>query len=429
MYRTHIQQCSIIPPQIGVKMILCQPTIFLLLISSFFVTVSCDMCNGTDTTISAPEVTLSELNSACDADHESRKRECVSAMNRYCSQVEFPEPINVLGVSRDSGDQRINLACIESSWKGDVSIRELMRMDSGCNGLMSQEMKCLSAIHSYCKVKLGENFAGISQGEGVEDGTLEVHCFESTRKEAVRHDVMRSFDGGCHYLTSHSDNCFHAASMFCSEYFQSDGGITVESDTNTITVACYRANYTGDAFIIRNNDFYASLSEVETVCDLDFEIENGFIAEESPQDLKSEVFDNRNSTVPLDSSFTVSTSVSESSTFTTSTQIAFTLTATFSFGSPMVLGGSIQLSTSITSTFTRSTTTSQTKTYTQSSSVSVPSGKMIMKQAMITMSTLDVPYTATVRTRLGTMKTIEGTWIGTSAHSFRIVQKDIDKIV
>ncbi len=230
-------------------------------------------------------------------------------------------------------------------------------------------------------------------------------------------------------MTSHSPECFRAASMFCSEYFQSDSGITVESDTSTITVACYRANYTGDAFIIRNNDFYASLSEVETVCDLEFDIEKGFIVGESPEDLKLQVYDNRNSTVPLDSSFTVSRSVTESSTFTETTQIGFTLQATFSFGIPMVLGGSISLTTSITSTFTESSTTSQTKTYTQSSSVSVPPGKMIMKQAVITVSTLDVPYTATVRTRMGAMKTIQGTWIGTSTHSFRIVQKDIVKIV
>lgn len=402
--------------------------VFLLAISCLFVTVSCDVCNGTyDTSISAPEVTLSELNPACDKDHESRYPECVSAMNQYCSQVTFPSPINTLGVSRDSGDQRINLACVESSWTEDVNIGQLMTFNGGCNARKSQDRECLSAANSYCVAKFGENFSGISQE--VRDGTLEVHCFESTRKEAVRHDVMRSFDGGCHYLTSHSAECFRAASMFCSEYFGSDGGITIESDTSTITVACYLANYTGDAFIIRNNDFYASLSEVDTVCDLEFDIENGRIIEESPENLKSQVYDNRNSTVPLDSSFTVTRSVTETSTFTQSTQVGFTFQATFSFGIPMVLGGSIQLTTSVTSTTTETSTTSRTKTYSQSSSVSVPPGQMIMKQAVISVSTLDVPYTATVRTRMGVMKTVRGTWTGTSTHSFRIVQKDLNKIV
>ncbi len=399
----------------------------LVISSSLWVAVSCDLCNGTDSGISAPEVTLSEINPHCDKDHESRNQECVSAMNEYCSRVIFPSPITTLGTSRGAGDQRINLACVESHWTGFVTNGDLMKLDSGCNTRTSQDRMCFSAIHQYCKARFGEEFAGIAQG--VKDGSIEVHCFESTRTEDVRHDVMRSFDRGCHYLTSHSANCFAAASMFCSEYFNSDGGITQESDINTITVACYSANYTGDAFIIRNNDFYASLSEVESVCDLEFDIENGFIVEESPQDLKTEVFDNRNSTVPLSSSFTVSRTVSESSTFTVATQIGFTLQTTFSFGIPSVLSGMISITTSITTTFTRATTTSQSKTYTQSSSVTVPPGKMIMKQAKITSSMMDVPYTATVRTRLGTTTRIRGTWYGTSTHSFRIIQKDIDKIV
>ena len=397
-----------------------------LLTIAFIGAVSGYMCNGTDSSVSAPEVTLSELDSGCDHDRKSRDPACVSAMNQYCSKVTFSSPIETFGVSRDAGDERINLACVESSWTGDVPLGELMILDGSCNARKSQEEKCLSAAHKYCKNRFGEDYGGIIQT--VTDGTFEVHCFESTRVEDVRHDVLRSFNAGCHYLTSHSDHCFAAASMFCSEYFQSDGGITQESNSQTITVACYRANFTGDAFIIRNNDFYASLSEAETVCDLDFDIKSGLIIEDSPDVLKSQVYDNRNSTLPLDGSFSLSTSVSESSTFTVSNQFSISFTATFSFGKPMVLGGSLSLNTAFTTTMTSSTTTTESRTFTQSSSVSVPPGKMVMKQAVVSISTLDVPYTATVRTRLGTTKTVQGTWLGTSTHSFRITQEDINKI-
>lgn len=400
--------------------------LFLLAIisSALFIAVSCDTCNGTDSAISAPEVSLSELDSGCSSSSRSRETSCVSAVGQFCSKVDFPDPITTLGVSVEAPRGRIQVACVESEDVQNVPIEDLRAFDGGCNARRSQNRECLSAIRRYCADRFGESFSGFSQGVG-EDNTLEVHCFESSRVEVVRTDVMRSFNGLCHYLTSHSDHCFSAASRFCQEYFQSDGGIPHDSNINTITVACYRANFSREAFVVRDNDFYASLIEVETVCDFEYDLDNSFILEESPELLKSDLFDNSNSSVPLSASFSLSRSVTETSTFTTSTAIGFTFMSQFMVGLPLVAQGTITIGTSLMTTFGTTNTNTQVTTYMQSTSLTVPPGKVIRKIASVTISTVDVPFTATVRTALGSMRTIEGVFQGTSANNFRVTQEEL----
>ena len=387
----------------------------LLCLAVFF-----SMCRACPSA-SAPEISLQELHSGCDSHAKARHPACLAAMHRFCGRVAYPSAHTTLGVSRELAHQRIGMSCV-SSKKTDVPIAQLTAIHGGCNIGKNQHCECLSAVHRYCKHHHGDNYAGISQEVG--SSTLLVHCFETTHKEDVRIDVLTSLHPNCRFPDSHSDFCFSAASRWCNRYFGYSGGITQEVNTNIMTVACYNADFSGDVFITRTNDFYNAMSEGKEVCKLDFDIPNGQIASASPDFLKIETYDNSQSNITLESSFEVAEEMTETNRFEFSSSLAIGVTATVKTGIPSIAENSIMAMTSSTFSLSMTRENSVTKCYVQSSPVTVPAGMKIIKEVRHTRGNLEVPWTAEVVNGLGNLRTLTGKWYGVSTYDFQSSQRN-----
>lgn len=370
---------------------------------------------------SAPETSLSDLHFGCYTDTLSRHPDCVAAMHRYCDSVTFStDDVDPAGISREHANDVIDLACIDSQWSGTVEVSVLYQLHNGCTRDKSQHRDCLAAIHRYCQNLLGSSYAGVSQEVG--EDHFQVHCFEATHKESVDFDVLHTLHEYCVYPDSDSAQCFAAANRFCQQYYSASGGITQEVANDQMYVACYDAAYSGNAYTIKNNDYYEARSQAIEVCSLDFDIPQGEILETNPEVLLMGTYDNSNSDTTLQAKFVVSESVTETSRFEHSHSITISVSATFSTGLPLVSSGEITLSSSVTSGVSFSEETSVTTTYSHTSEVDVPPYTRLIMEAAITRAELSVPWTARVRNGIGTLTTISGTWYGVTTYDLKITQ-------
>ena len=330
-----------------------------------------------------------------------------------------------VGVSRGNTNDRIDLACIHSPKWGTVPFDTLKEYHGGCNLRgKNQHRDCLSASHRYCiDILDGYQYAGI--GQEVPPAGLLIKCFQTTHKAHVALDVLSFLNSGCIFPDSDSDSCFSAASRYCVALGYS-GGITQEVNTDGMTVACYDADFTLNAFINRDDDFYLAQQQATQVCSIAFDIDNGDLLSQTPQLLKIETYDNRASSVPLHSDFDVSKEVAEISSFTHSNNFTIGAEISVSTQLPFFDGSDITLSESATSGVSLTSETRKTSSYNTSSSVEVSAGEGIVKEAIVQEATLSVPWTATVINGLGAEVTIGGQWSGTNAFNFRVEQEDID---
>ena len=371
--------------------------------------------------ISVPEIVLSELVGSCDTNSKSRTLECTSAMHRFCNNATYPPNLAgiKLGVSKEHTNQRIGMSCLQAHWGGDVGIAELQRHHSGCTMQKSQHRDCLSAIHQYCSGRFGSAMAGMSQEIG--SGVLRVLCFKSTRKESVPINILRQLHSGCTY--SDSDNCFAAASRWCSS-FGFSGGITQEVGNSLMTVACYNAEFSNDVFVQRISDFYSAQRRIK-ICNVNFTIDQGRILKSVPEELSLKVYDNSGSRVPLTSTFEVSKVITETNHFTHEHLVNLGVSAPVSVYLPFY-SADINVSAFPTSVDLMREN-SKSIPYTHTSSVSVPAGYAIVKKVTITTTTLTVPWTGRVVNGLGAVTAIHGQWNGVSTNNFQILQTDVKK--
>ena len=65
------------------------------------------------------------------------------------------------------------------------------------------------------------------------------------------------------------------------------------------------------------------------------------------------------------------------------------------------------------------------KSYVHTTEVEVPPFSAIMVEAIITRAELTVPWEATIKTALGTIQTISGTWYGVSTYNLYVKQTDL----
>ena len=348
-------------------------------------------------------------------------------MHRFCIQSTYSTGSSYahVGVSREHTDDRIGLSCIRSVNAKIVPFDALEQYNGGCNHRSkSQHRDCLSSAHRYCIDALdGYQYAGISQ-EVPPHGML-IKCFQTTHKEHVALDVLSFLNSGCIFPDSDSDSCFSAASRYCVSMGYS-GGITQEVNTDGMTVACYDADFTLNAFINRDDDFYLAQQQATQVCSIAFDIDNGDLLSQTPQFLKIETYDNRASSVPLHIDFEVSKEVAEISLFTHSNNLTIGAEISVSTQLPFFDGSDITLSESATSGVSLTSETRKISSYNASSSVEVSAGEGVVKEAIVQEATVSVPWTATVINGLGAEVTIGGQWRGTNAFNFRVEQEDID---
>ena len=372
------------------------------------------MCN-----MSAPELTLNQLHSGCNTDLKARHSDCVRATHRFC---ELTVGVRSLGVSREIGDNRISVSCVRSHHVVDVPLQDLTKLDKGCSSLkLSQHRDCLAATFRYCKNRYGKDFAGIIQNVW---RSFQVHCFKSAHKERVPLRILQDIVPSCKSENSHSSACFSAASRFCQKYFGYSGGITQDVDKSGIAVACYNAEFSGDVFTQRTNDFYAARNKATKVCSLKYQLDKTDTLKTTPDVLKMEMYDNSNSDVTLESSFELSKDVTETSRFESSQSVHVGVETSFKTGVPFIAEGEIKVTTSLTLDFVQSKEMSTTKRYVQHSTVSVPPGKKIIKEARVTRSEMKVPWSAVVVNGLGAVKTISGDWYGVTTFDLQITQRN-----
>ena len=372
----------------------------------------------------APDKTLSDLHDRCDNSDKSRSSDCVSAMNRFCEQATYPTAIKTLGVSRKQRPDVIGMSCVRSENNQVVRIDTLNEYHSECNTISkSQHRDCLSAIHRFCMAKFGNSYAGMSL-EIPSTESLYVACFQSPKKRLVPFRDLTALNGDCKFPNSDSSACFEAASIWCHNAGY-DGGITQEVNTAGTFIACYNAEFSGDAFISPGSGAYnEAKSKVIRICSLDFELDKGS-AVPFPNYLKIETYDNRASSVELNSDFEITKEVSETSSFTRTTSVTIGAEVSISLELPIFSDVGITLSTSVTNEVSMTKETTKTTAYTTTSPVAVPAGKAIIKQAIVLMANLNVPYTAVGINGLGSKAIIRGQWKGVSSYDFEIKQRDL----
>ena len=135
-------------------------------------------------------------------------------------------------------------------------------------------------------------------------------------------------------------------------------------------------------------------------------------------------FDNRESEVEMSDVFVVSKSMTTTHSFSHSHQFTIGAETTFTTGIPFVASGEIKLSASYSGGFSLTKENSKTITYEATSNVNIPPGDAITKIAVITCANLNVPWTAKIVSKLGSVHTIGGMWNGVDMYNLRIVQED-----
>ena len=384
---------------------------------------------------SAPEVTIKDINQRCQSIisvvhaspsliHRlfgSRSGSCHQAVHDYCSQVINSATQESVGVVRESSNSILSLSCIKADWMGDVTIRELNEYFL-CSLDALFVHNCLRAVVLYCKDKLGSNYAGLSQG--IKHSVFTVGCFKTSAVEYLTSEVVDNLNADCK-LGVYWEACFAAASTFCSRFLGYSGGIPTDVDSGGMTIACYDASYYGDVYLERTEEFYEARRTAVEICDLDFHINAGKILESGPEVLRSEIYDNSGSDTVLRSTFSLASSVTETSHFEYSTSLSIGAEVSVETSIPFVGTAGISLSTELTSSFGTSEETSITKDYTHTTEVEVDPFKRIMIEATITRAEFDVPWDATVRTALGTVRTISGTWYGVSTFALHVEQTNV----
>ena len=378
--------------------------------------------------VSAPEVSLSELNSGCFHSNFNRRPVCVSAMHRFCALVSFPTDVTTLGVSREAFGGAIGMSCVRADVSRNVSISTLQLYHSGCDSTTkSQTIDCLAATHRYCEEFFeSTQYAGLSQEVG-EDYLL-VQCFESTLKEHVDIDVLQALHGSCTLARSDLGACFSAASRWCVRNHGYRGGVTQEVDDQGITVACYNAEFSNDEIVTRDSiyNFDNLQSRVSLICGIDFDIDQGSVTSEAAQLLKAEIYDNRASSVPLQSDFSVSKEFAETNLFNRGDSLTIGSGKLVSVKLPFFDGSNIALATSSTSGVSLTEQNAIPRSYSDDVPLEVPAGQGIVMEATIQKASLDVPWTASIVNGLGAASTISGQWKGASTYDFQVIQSDID---
>lgn len=111
-----------------------------------------------------------------------------------------------------------------------------------------------------------------------------------------------------------------------------------------------------------------------------------------------------------------SSKATESSSFEQQHSFTFSISGTKNFGTPIFLSGSITMSASTTNTWTYATSQSREDTRAYTTPVNVAPGKKVIAKASVTLTKLDVPYTAIGYSKLtGQKVSVAGTWRGVAA--------------
>lgn len=133
---------------------------------------------------------LMSLHDGCDSVHRARSPDCVAAIHRYCTGAH-----GGAGLSQEIPTAHtLQVACLSTTFYGDVSVDDLRVHHAGCNLRGSQESDCVAAMHRWC-IHNGKGGAGIAQEVG--NGVFGVACFAPEWFGDVSVEQLRSIHPGC----------------------------------------------------------------------------------------------------------------------------------------------------------------------------------------------------------------------------------------
>ena len=377
--------------------------------------------------VSAAEVTLEKLDRSCTPD--SVDTSCGPAMNAFCDRVTYDDRSRQAFGTLETISFAKNLivqSCVEYEQMFSNVEADLPKYHSKCNGpqYYDSSIYCTAAAYLMCKDKLsGSNGVGVIRPAG---NNHNLFCYRALRKEIINWDVLQPYNSKCNIENAVTVYCLNAIWKWC-QFVGYSGGIPLQASTaNGIHAACYDAAYSGIVYFSKTTRYYEYERRVVKVCDLDFNVDSSVMLSNSPEILKTETYDNRGSSVDLTDMFTISKDITTTSSFTHEHTFSIGAEVTTTARIPLIGEFGVTLSTSYSAGISMTTETTKTVSYTTESSVLVPPGEAIVKEAIIQRATVDVPWTATAINALGHKQPIRGSWIGTDTFSLRVEQVDLE---
>jgi hypothetical protein len=175
--------------------------------------------------------------------------------------------------------------------------------------------------------------------------------------------------------------------------------------------------------------WFSKTTTVAAILDFIWNIDKAKVASMKPDVLQTQTYNNLKSASPLHDKFVVSKEIRNTSTFSHdhSLDVTIGVATQFKAGIPFLAENkttvSLEASTSNTWSFGEENTTTQS--YHHESPVVVPPHGQMQLTSSVTRGTLDVPYSAKIRTADGTVRWIEGTWTGASTVNLIVEQVDL----
>lgn len=220
----------------------------------------------------------------------------------------------------------------------------------------------------------------------------------------------------------------HNGDLWCVR--RGDGAIfTAPPPTHKSDSWLLRARNMGTKYTIYKCLAFTHDKTIKKIKSIEFLVDIGKVLSMQPYFVSEKVYDNKDSSTPLKSTFEVNKVESVENSFTHEHGFEFSLEAetTFESGLPIVGKGGIRLSSTATTTHNWSfTKVNRTEThFVITSEFEVEPGKAVRQIAKATQATAHVPYSAKIITIFGYETTISGTWQGTSLFDLKIKQEDV----
>lgn len=167
--------------------------------------------------------------------------------------------------------------------------------------------------------------------------------------------------------------------------------------------------------------------QVSAILSFKFDIDEGKVMATKPEVLTQMTYDNSQSSSPLQDQFKISEKRTVTSSFTYDMGLKFSESAVFQAGVPLVAEGKVTINSEQSFNWKWSHGNEHTFEWEQIYPANVPAHKKVQVLATVSKSTLDIPYSATIRSNSGTVRQILGHWNGVAMYNLDVKQVDLQQ--
>ncbi|XP_078530720.1 uncharacterized protein LOC144817780 [Lissotriton helveticus] len=190
-----------------------------------------------------------------------------------------------------------------------------------------------------------------------------------------------------------------------------------------------RAKRMGSNFHLYDHMNFTHDKTIQKVLRLDFLVDNGKILDTAPELVAQQEYDNKDSSIPLNSTFEIDKTVTAESQFSHEHGFEIGIEAETTFTAKLlgIAESSVRIAVNASTSHTWNLTdinTIQTH-YKLSFNFEVPPGKAVRQKAVVKRANIKVPYTAEVLTVFGYKTMVTGEWTATSFFNLQIRQEDM----